>query len=91
MFVLCTLAVLTLHDLLRRWSHRKVETSGGASGSLGKKSHKVCRRGGRGGGGDGSRRPGQPDCKPRKQLHRTSFEQVGDKYETQHKPRFYSC
>ncbi|XP_071058456.1 LOW QUALITY PROTEIN: kinesin-like protein KIFC3 [Pseudochaenichthys georgianus] len=63
MFVLCTLAVLTLHDLLRRWSHRKVETSGGDSGSLGKKSHKVCRRGrggGRGGGGDGSRRPGQP-------------------------------
>ncbi|XP_033989751.1 LOW QUALITY PROTEIN: kinesin-like protein KIFC3 [Trematomus bernacchii] len=62
MFVLCTLAVLTLHDLLRRWSHREVETSGGASGSVGKKSHKVCRRGGRGGraGGDDSRRPGQP-------------------------------
>ncbi|KAI4798790.1 hypothetical protein KUCAC02_020476 [Chaenocephalus aceratus] len=60
MFVLCTLAVLTLHDLLRCWSHRKVETSGGASGSLGKKSHKVCRRGGGGRGrGDGSRRPGQ--------------------------------
>ncbi|KAF3832083.1 hypothetical protein F7725_025748 [Dissostichus mawsoni] len=76
MFVLCTLAVLTLHDLLRRWSHREVETSGGASGSLGKKSLKVCRRGGRG-GGDDSRRPGQPDCKHRKQqLRLTSFEQM---------------
>ncbi|XP_063738262.1 kinesin-like protein KIFC3 isoform X3 [Eleginops maclovinus] len=65
MFVLCTLAVLTLHGLLRRWNHREVEPgelSGGEAGSLGKKRPRICRRGGRAGrgGGNDSRRPGQP-------------------------------
>lgn len=86
MYVLCTLAVLTLHSLLKSWNNKAVEPSRSsrAAGRQGPEGHgddpvkSLDRRGPRSGRPEGKRRRGGgmrniPDSRKRVQVSRSGF------------------